>query len=581
MPSGAVLSLSMKPPHVAVLSEQEKQWSLQSARNTPPLWNIDPAVVALDGGRAMFIGQVETGAGASQTASIWNSAQDYWSDAGRLARRYDIRSQATRLGSGAVLHLGFSDGKLICELWDSSLSASDAWKFCGTISSQQKPTGFDFALATLSDGRGAMYASNNEVQIFDQEKLTWLRATAEFNSKQLQFGAPVRSEQPLLRILDPRTNQWIEANVLGTRYLEMETVESRLLWNPKRQHWDYVFHSFVDRMGRHAAHLSDGCAMAWSPLTLFNPATAEVRPLPDPGTGVRDVLGQLVVLDNDEVVIAGPRDGAAPGFFHRKASCSGFEEQAGDDALMPGVTAKTNSVAPAVVAKAPAIGPSVTQSVRNYLARHPKLPWAIGIPIVLFFAISLGRMGLRRGLNAGGEVASRLNREIVPSVPMRWVLSIMLYGCLVLFILYVIKSQYGFNRFEHENNCVTRASECVDSKTGLLEDAPTPDGTSVIPCRFVGVWSSIRPQGVIRITLSDDGRFTTGRQHNGSDNRIYTGYWSVQGNKMVWRQNQGITGLDVNPIVDEAEGKFVLVEMNGTRTRFELVERVASKTCSP
>jgi hypothetical protein len=126
--------------------------------------------------------------------------------------------------------------------------------------------------------------------------------------------------------------------------------------------------------------------------------------------------------------------------------------------------------------------------------------------------------------------------------------------------------------------CDENPAACIDSKTGILQGAG-----SKIPCKYVGEWSSRRKGApMFRITLKDDGTYHMVAGETRLSRERYTGYWAVQGADMVWRHDAaGAPARDVNRIVPESDTRFALIEENGSRTDFELIQQTKSARCTP
>ncbi|HTY98710.1 MAG TPA: hypothetical protein VMB75_02665 [Rhodocyclaceae bacterium] len=100
------------------------------------------------------------------------------------------------------------------------------------------------------------------------------------------------------------------------------------------------------------------------------------------------------------------------------------------------------------------------------------------------------------------------------------------------------------------------------------------------PCRYVGVWTSARPDSVYRVTLQDGGEFLAEplKDHRGGD--AYHGAWSVSGAQMAWfYDGDTVWPPDINPIEHESERRFTLIERDGTRTQFDLIADTDSQVC--
>jgi hypothetical protein len=53
----------------------------------------------------------------------------------------------------------------------------------------------------------------------------------------------------------------------------------------------------------------------------------------------------------------------------------------------------------------------------------------------------------------------------------------------------------------------------------------------------------------------------------------------VQSGHFVWRDRYSVSELDINRIESESDGVFVLIEGNGSRTRFERIESEPTSRC--
>lgn len=326
-------------------------------------------------------------------------------------------------------------------------------------------------------------------------------------------------------------------------------------------------------MGQNARLLPDGCAISTNPLAMFDTTSGKVRPLTDPGIGLDFSQMELVVLRDGTVVMAGVSPGAKDpgvGFFQRKASCAGFERHADDDAYLAGGRIRDEPVTtPAAKATAPE------------QAQASQLRWQEQVVQVLnerkwLLLASLGPifayLVLRR---------TRIRRmQIGPS----WTLRLLIYGLFLIFVVPVIWSYLRFDRVMAVRACEENPNACLDPDTGILRSKKSvqggESGESHIPCRMVGVWSSRQDSIMYRIELKDDGSYVIEPNQKGSgDPRGYTGRWAVQGQNMVWRHDQYVGDLDVNPILPESDTRFTLIEGNGRRTNYELIRAVSSERC--
>lgn len=541
----------------------------QYAAGKAPLWHAPPSAARLSDGRVILVGFHADDSGHKRPiAHIWNPADDSWTVAGKLGDRVWMHSGTIELPSGRVIHVGIDmDRNLNCESWEAS---RNSWQSCGSTALQYSSE-WRLQPGLLPDGRAFVIANTHEALVLDETRGVWEPWRAEWNTKGLAYGAPIRGERPLARILDEATGHWVEINDAGARFWQVMTGGSNpnLLWDAKAGLWAYIF---PDRkMGRDARFLPDGCAISTNPLALFNPATGTVKPLADPGLGVKDWESEMLVLADGTVVVAGVAGSAGDagaGFFHRKASCAGFAPQAADDGYIAGGTV-VEELAPAPAAPTATPKPA-TEPVphgweplwRATSERRWLLVATIG-PVLGYFI--LRRIGFRRV-------------QLGPS----WALRLLIYGLCLIFVVPALWSYLRFDRAMRERACAEDSKGCLNPASGLLGDGAQAGGESTVPCRMVGIWSSRHGSLMHRIELKDDGTYAMAPNPLGIGNPAgYTGHWAVRGENMVWRHNQGPSELDVNPIEPLSDTRFTLIEGNGSRTNFELIRAIPSTRCTP
>lgn len=587
LPSGSLLALSLVAPHATVLDEVTKQWQMQLVNDLPPKWLSKPAMVALPDSRLMVIAHVETGRYGVHTAHIWNPASDSWINAGKLSHAYQQNpTKAVLLSSGRVLHIGSTGRKnLICEIWRPG---DNQWEACGNFSATGTGAGRNIALGALDNGRAVMVTGSDSAFVFSGKKSEWMPTKINWNTEGLTFGAPIRGIKPLARIFDNEKNDWVGINAIAASYYEnSDPMSPSLLWNSAKQLWEYIF--IPNKMGRKAQFLPDGCAL--SPhLTLFNPETAQITPLANPGIGIRPADSNMVVLKDGTVVIAGIQDTtneAGLGFFYRKASCAGFAAAPEDTNLFnqnPGIkpifTPNQNILA--------------VTSETSLLDITKKYQWiilaAVG-PFLLYFLLS------RMIIPVIGRVAIRaLPKKDLDTFKLKlpWAFSsiirVVIYGVVAAIALSILLPFLQFTQAINEEMCAADPAECLDKKTGILKSVPAlekadPKGSALpkVPCQYVGVWSSRGMKNLMfRITLKDDGTYIMDPNQITGSPTGYKGYWAVQGNNMIWRHIDSATQeIDINPIIPESATRFTLVEKNESLTKYELIRPIKSNTCSP
>lgn len=523
-----------------------------------PLWyGHTPVMAVLADGRIMTIGNMLLEPGRQRyLAHIWNPKNDTWSAAGQLAYTSGMTTKALQLPSGRVMHVGVTaENHLVCELWQP---ADDSWTPCGDVRLfQHVPS---IALALLDDGRAAAITNRDEANIFDERTGHWSPGRQEWNVEGLTWGAPIFPAHPLDTLTDEDKRQY-DASPFAARFVG---TPSAMLWDPGHKRWAYILKPGA--MGSDAKFLPDGCAISpyaqaslyrRNSFSMFNPATGLPGGLFNPGTGISESALSMEVLKDGTVVVAGLPAAVDVTFFHRKASCAGWAPEPDDWALMPGEAAEPPAVSgQAAPAQAERARPAAVP-LRVWLPEHRWLLLAVVGPLVLyvllrFIVLPLARQGASRVLSK--TAAQGLDRPVPRKAA--WAMRAIVYGALFVYALKVLPGWLPW-----------------------IVPKPGPDGKpSVVPCKYVGLWQSLGHDGIPRrIVLKDDGTYST--QPDGGV--VYTGFWKTEGDKMVWRHNQGGSDqADVNPILPQSETRFELIEQNGWHTRFDLIEKASSTQCT-
>jgi hypothetical protein len=131
-----------------------------------------------------------------------------------------------------------------------------------------------------------------------------------------------------------------------------------------------------------------------------------------------------------------------------------------------------------------------------------------------------------------------------------------------------------------------KVAACLNERSGLLAQLQLRSMMSMMeslvnaPCNFVGVWTWVRPAGIYRITLRDDGEFTAEPAKDSVAAESDSGSWAVSDKRMVWFHNSGpIWPPDITLVDKQTDKSFTLVERDGARTQFDLIEATKSQTC--
>ena len=100
------------------------------------------------------------------------------------------------------------------------------------------------------------------------------------------------------------------------------------------------------------------------------------------------------------------------------------------------------------------------------------------------------------------------------------------------------------------------------------------------PCRYLGTWRASRTGAVYTITLDADSTFVAKPMQPRNADTI-TGAWGVYQDKMVWFFDNGrVWPPDVNPIKQQGDDVFTLVEADRSLTTYMLVKRSEWKACA-
>jgi hypothetical protein len=600
---------------------QIQSWQRLGDSAWTPQWDRDPALAALADGRVMVVSSMATTGGRKTRADIWDPAGNEWRAAGTLTYQSWGLTRAITLPSGKVLHLGLGQhNDLLCEFW---LPQDMQWRSCGEVQLNIKTSHIN-GLALLTDGRAVLVNDSSEALLYDEANAHWEILKPEWHQDGLVVGAPIKPAAPLMRAKDPVSGAWLDLSEAAGQFWEGHHDQGnppRLLWDRAKQYWAYILP--YNKMGKNAQFLPDGCAISQDPLALFDPTSGQVRNLTPLATGVAENHGQLLALKEGTVVIAGePAGGVGSGFFQRKASCAGFAAQAeADDEAMPPVMHDGRAAAAATAAKvaaalAPAKEPGSSDTAHNVwqaLRAGPRIVPAV-IAVLVLLAWLLYRLwhtaqagvyisdrprdhtGERPGRHSGERTDERTDERTGAHASSKpWLGRILVYG-LLLFIGAPILWNYwhGAPRNKAKTDCLPDSSACIDPKQGLiqsvtrLENLPDNHADPVkrkphIPCRMIGVWSTIQRGNMFRLTLGDDGRYNMDPNLAGAGSAGgYHGHWMVQNRHMVWRHDSlGMLELDINPILAETADSFNLREGSGVETRFELIRKIDSSRCSP
>lgn len=587
----------------------------------PPAWFHPPAATRLASGRVLVVGSSVPPEGTLEShAYEWDPAQRRWSEAGRPAQRRSHHHAVAQLPSGRVVHVGVGQGSVGADalLAQCLEPPQTTWRPCGELA-LSRWTDASIAAGLLPDGRLLVVTGNDHAAVYDEGREAFSAGSLRWQTEGLTYGAPVLAARPMVELTLPGAASPLDVSVVAAQYweslftgwrsqsaaptnagrLDVDWVSEagpRMLWDSARKRWAYILP--LNSMGRHAVLLPDGCALSPDPLTLFDPNTSEARALPDPGMGLQAGTARVLSLAGDTIVVVGvPSGGVGTGLYQTRATCAGLAVDP-DQALVlhpwraDDARYRVKSPAPAP-AQAPPEPPGWREQLSAWWPRQPLwVAAAVLLPLLAYLLLRLvffphARAALRQALpeKVTGTLGARLPTwvavvvRLVIYVPLGLLVAV--WGAQVLLV----------SRFEQAQDeadlCRTDPRACIDRRTGLIASIPELEGAGPthtppqIPCRFVGVWSTVDRGMMFRITLMDDGRFRMDRNVTEAPGREHSeGFWMVQSGHFVrrYRSNQP---PEVNRLVSVADTSFQLLDPDGREARFDLLDRQESSRCVP
>lgn len=592
----------------------------------PPAWFHPPAAKRLATGRVLVVGSTVPPDGRPEShAYEWDPAQRRWREAGRPAQRRSRHHAVAQLPSGRVMHVGVGPGSAG---GDSLLAQcrqlpEAIWRPCGELA-LSRWTDASLTTGLLPDGRLVVVTGNDHAAVYDEDREAFSAGSLRWQLEGLSYGAPVLPSRPMVELSLPGSDAPLDVSAVAAQYWEslfkgwrsatgvkpsgsidvdwVSDAGPRMLWDASRKRWTYILQD--DSMGRRAVLLSDGCALSPDPLTLFDPNTSTARGLPDPGMGLEPGSAQVLRLSGDEIVVVGvPVGGVGTGLYQTRATCAGLAPDPDaalvlhpwrDDDPRYRIAAAAQSPVP-TQAEDFAQSPGWRERLSAWWPRQPL--WVAAALLLPLLAYLLIRRLVIPGVRGAArktlpeKTTGLLGRRLPTWVAV--MVRVVIYVPVGLLVLFWGSQILLVSRFEQARDeadlCKVDPRACVDPRTGLIPSVPMLEGSGPthtppqIPCRFVGVWSTVQRGAMFRVTLMDDGRFRMDRNViDAAGRRHHEGFWMVQTGHFVWRYPESAhEPPDINRIVSESGTSFDLFERDGRVSRFDLLDRKASSRCAP
>ncbi len=187
--------------------------------------------------------------------------------------------------------------------------------------------------------------------------------------------------------------------------------------------------------------------------------------------------------------------------------------------------------------------------------------------------------------------------------PLAFITRLLMYGLALVIILLLLMFYRNVRLAQHAQACIeepqiggqgghaalvrTRQfAACLYRRSSFIESLfmeSTVEHILALPspsCRYVGVWSSTRGPYVYRHTLTADSRFVSEPEPGSAGGETYTGNWGEHEGKLIWLPDEGpFWPPDINPIVGITATGFTLIERDGARSYFVLVEKLEPRVC--
>lgn len=500
---------------------------------------------------------------------------------------------------GMAINIGRSDHEMEddSELWDPQ---TGRWQQLG--SELKFDSGLRVSLNKLADGRILFFATREDGDEPEYRALIWNPQTGV--AERLPVSAKPRLESDIAvmgdgRVLiingnegaadiwDSRTNRVVQSEVA-------QIENSRWKALPLKSGKVLLLESYPDNAMSLRKGIKPSVTLQWTPSSDEWLQLNDL-PLPFRSSSI------LVQLDNGAVhaEVAGEAfELEASALSWNKVSPL-YQPVSAAQPEMPVVQREmpASTVVPAAnqlagTSASPTTEPSWLSSLGRVFEKSKGIALAIAIPVLLY-AMLLAKQ--RDGLESLRAYSGCMTRAAA-----------IVLAALVIWAMVEVYGSYSDERLaEYANTCALEQRGAAGSQADTLNKAKQwlqcieqrkqfYEGVALswtkdlimslpsVPCQYVGVWHSRRPGMLYKVTLTDDSRFVAEQvQSNVNAPKTINGIWGVVDDKMVWLYDSDLVWpVDINRIQPDGRNHFVLNEVNGEHTDYQLVDAIKSNSCA-
>jgi hypothetical protein len=176
------------------------RWLPEPADESVPAWRSTPVMTPLPGHRLMLVGYLADDFREAPVGRIWDARSNRWSVTGPLASEPAGNSAMLALPSGDVLYVTTRlPHEMACQRWSAP---ANRWTSCAAATLQYL-TDTTPQAGLLPDGRAFVLVNMHEAAVLDKGAARWTIWRVDWQSKGLNYGAPMHGQLPLATVTDP------------------------------------------------------------------------------------------------------------------------------------------------------------------------------------------------------------------------------------------------------------------------------------------------------------------------------------------------------------------------------------------